>query len=44
VGALFLQLSYQEAGDLPLCAPSFTPLNTSIFDFVETCPRNAYIK
>jgi len=44
VGALFLHLAYQGAGDLPLCPSSFTPLNISTFDFEETCTRNAYIK
>ena len=44
MGVLFLHLACQGAGDLPLCPPSFTPLNISTFDFGETCPRNAYIK
>jgi len=44
VGALFSHLACQGAGYLPLCPPSFTPLNISTFDFEETCPRNAYIK
>ena len=42
--ALFLHLACQEPGDLPLCPPSFTPLDISTFDFEKTCPRNAYIK
>ena len=44
MGALFSHLACQGAGYLPLCPPSFTPLNISTFDFEETCPRNAYIK